>query len=69
MKALHSSDNELLHDCMLIVFSCGIIGIAIKFVTFVNQWVFFPSFPNVLDSAFLISAAGYFAWTSLKRRK
>jgi hypothetical protein len=69
MKALYEAKNELLHDCMLTIFACGTIGIAIKLVTFVNQWVFFPSFPNALDSAFLISATAYFAWASRSRRK
>jgi hypothetical protein len=66
MKAIHNNRNELLHDCMLIVFVCGTIGIAIKFVTFFNQWVYFPSFPNMLDSSFLISASVYLAWKSRK---
>ena len=40
---------------MSLVFVFGIIGVALKFVTFFNQWVYFPSFPNALDSTFLIS--------------
>ena len=68
MKAIHNNKNELLHDCMLIIFVCGTIAIALKFITFFNQWVYFPSFPNALDSTFLISAAGYLAWRSHKHR-
>jgi hypothetical protein len=39
MKPIHNNWNELFHDCMLIIFICGTIGIAVKFVTFFNQWV------------------------------
>ncbi len=68
MKAIHNNKAELFHDCMLIVTVCGTIGIALKFITFFNQWVYFPSFPNALDSTFLISAVGYLAWKSRKRK-
>lgn len=54
---------------MLIIMVCGTIGIALKFITFFNQWVYFPSFPNVLDSTFLISAVAYLGWKSRQPRK
>ena len=68
MKPIHNNKNELFHDCMLLIFVCGSIGMALKFATFFNQWVYFPSFPNALDSAFLISAVMYLAWRSLKHK-
>ena len=68
MKTIHNHWTSLLHDCMRIIFVCGTIGIAIKFVTFFNQWVYFPSFPNVIDATFLIAAVGYLAWKSSKHR-
>ncbi len=68
MKAIHNNRSQLFQDCMMIMFLCGTIGIALKFVTFFNQWVYFPSFPNMLDSAFLISAVTFFAWKAFKRR-
>jgi nicotinamide riboside transporter PnuC len=68
MKQIHNNWNELFHDCMMIIFVCGTIGMAIKFVTFFNQWVYFPSFPNALDSTFLVSAVLYLAWNSRKRK-
>ncbi|MCW3996402.1 MAG: hypothetical protein NWE98_09700 [Candidatus Bathyarchaeota archaeon] len=68
MEPIHNTWRELLHDCLLIISVTGTIGIAIKFVTFFNQWVYFPSFPNALDSTFLISAVGYLAWASRKRK-
>ncbi|MGA3290341.1 MAG: hypothetical protein ABSD42_08900 [Candidatus Bathyarchaeia archaeon] len=68
MKAIHDNWNELFHDCMSIIFVCGIIGIAVKFVTFFNQWVYFPSFPNALDSTFLVSGVLYLAWKSRRHK-
>lgn len=68
MKVIHNNWNQLVNDCVTIVFVCGTIGVALKFATFFNQWVYFPSFPNMLDSAFLISAVTYFAWKTRKRK-
>ena len=59
MKTLHKNWRALLNDLVLIAFATGTIGIALKFVSFFNEWVYFPSFPNILDSAFLISAVLY----------
>ena len=67
MKAVHQNWNQLANDCIQIALVCGTIGIALKFITFFNQWVYFPTFPNVLDSAFLITAILYFAWAARKR--
>jgi hypothetical protein len=68
MKLIYNSWNRLLHDCVLVMFVCGTIGIALKFATFFNHWVFFPSFPNSLDSTFLVSAVIYLAWRAIKRK-
>jgi len=40
----------------------GTIGIALKFTTYFNKWVYFPSFPNVLDASFLIFSVVYLVW-------
>jgi hypothetical protein len=70
--------KNLAIDLLSILFISGTIGIALKFITFqiiLNENlasgnlltdVFFPYFPNVLDSAFLISAVFYLAWRILK---
>ncbi len=68
MRAIHNSWTELFSDCVTIIFVCGTIAVALKFITFFNQWVYFPSFPNMLDSAFLISAVMFLAWKSRKRK-
>lgn len=57
-----------------VIFATGTIGIALKFITTiiqcnllgVQQYVYFPIFPNVLDSTFLSLGAIYFLWGKLK---
>jgi hypothetical protein len=56
VKILHNSWFDLLTDLLLIMFTLGTIGIALKFIYYLNEWVYFPSFPNALDGAFLITA-------------
>jgi hypothetical protein len=68
MKVIHQRWSELIQDGIQISLVCGTIGIALKFLTFFNHWVYFPSFPNVLDSTFLIVAILYFAWTARRGR-
>lgn len=70
--------KNLAIDLLSILFISGTIGIALKFITFqiilnenlasgnILTNIFFPYFPNVLDSAFLISAVFYLAWRILK---
>ncbi len=67
MKAMHQNWSELANDCIQIVLVCGTIGIALKFITFFNNWVYFPTFPNVLDSAFLITSILYLAFSARRR--
>jgi hypothetical protein len=66
MKTLHNNWNQLACDCIQIALVCGTIGIALKFTTFFNQWVYFPTFPNALDSAFLITAVLSLTWMARK---
>ena len=60
MKASDKSWKEVLSNGLMVAFFFGTVGIALKFVTFFNHWVYFPSFPNSLDSAFLILGSTYF---------
>lgn len=66
MKTMHRNWSELLNDCIIIMLVCGTIGIALKFTTFFDKWVYFPSFPNVLDAAFLILSTSYLTWKAQK---
>lgn len=56
----NKSWKEVLGNGLMVAFFFGTVGIALKFVTFFNHWVYFPSFPNILDSVFLISGSIYF---------
>jgi len=69
MKAIHNRWNDLLTDCLQIALVCGTIGIALKFITFFDQWVYFPTFPNFLDSTFLITSITYLAWKARKGKR
>ncbi|MEM3703910.1 MAG: hypothetical protein QXX79_05795 [Candidatus Bathyarchaeia archaeon] len=64
MKTIHKNWRELLNDCILLTFAFGTIGIALKFTTFFDKWVYFPQFPNIFDAVFLILSAVYLGWRS-----
>ena len=61
--------KELTIKLLHIVAVCGTVGIALKFVTFFDHWVYFPSFPNVLDSVVLILSVVYLSWLSLRNNE
>jgi hypothetical protein len=70
LKAANKSWKEVLGEGLLFVFFFGTVGIALKFVTFFNHWVYFPSFPNALDSTFLILGSTYFfVWIMYKKSR
>ena len=70
--------NKFLERGSIILFCAGIVGIALKFLAFqivLNLHIYeghvltecwFPFFPNVLDSLFLVVGALYLAWKGLK---
>ena len=62
MEPIHRNWKELCNDCMLILFVFGTSGIALKFTTFFDKWVYFPLFPNIFDAAFLIISSTFLAW-------
>ena len=47
----------------------GTIGIAAKFTTFFDHWVYFPLFPNTLDSLFLVISAVYFFVYIMRKKR
>jgi len=67
------SGRELAGKCLVVALVSGTIGIALKFITTIIQcnlmgvqrYVYFPVFPNVLDSIFLIFAV---LWLAFRRR-
>jgi cytochrome c oxidase assembly factor CtaG len=69
MKLMYRNWTELLHDCIIVLILSGTAGIAVKFTTFFDKWVYFPSFPNICDAAFLILSVAYLAWRAKRPRK
>lgn len=65
------SGRELARKALVVALVFGTIGIALKFLTIFYQSgvqgysVYFPFFPNVLDSIFLIVAV---LWLALRKR-
>jgi hypothetical protein len=54
LRELHKDWKSLAADLVIIVCITGTVGIALKFVSYFNNWVWFPTFPNIFDSAYLI---------------
>jgi|GEM_PF-660738 len=52
--------KTLLANLLLTAFIFGTIGIALKFTTYFNHWIYFPAIPNALDSTFLILSVTYY---------
>jgi len=66
---MYQSWKQLLADLIVVMMVSGTVGIALKFTTFFDKWVFFPSFPNIFDSTFLIVAAFTLAFYAIKKTK
>ena len=54
--------KQLLNDCVMIMFVSGTVGIALKFTTFFDKWVYYPTFPNICDATFLVLSVTYLFW-------
>lgn len=61
-RFVYKSWKTLFSDLLAVLCVAGTVGIALKFVTFFDKWVFFPSFPNACDSTFLIASVLYLCW-------
>lgn len=46
----------------------GVVGIALKFTTLFDHWLFFPLFPNILDALFLVISVLYLAYQAHKMK-
>ena len=68
MKAIHNNKKNLINDLIMITCIGGSVAIALKFITYFNHWVYFPAFPNMLDSIFLVCAVTYLTFYALKGR-
>ena len=67
MRMIHKSYRELARDALLLLCVSGTCGIAVKLVLLMDQWVYLPSFPDVLDSAFLILSSLCLGILALRR--
>jgi len=66
MAIIPKTWSELVNNCILLMLVSGTIGIALKFTTFFDKWVYFPLFPNIVDAAFLILSVIFLFWKSVK---
>jgi hypothetical protein len=72
MKYLYKTEKtwrQLFDDALIIICICGSVAAALKFVTYFNHWMFFPAFPNALDSVLIIFSSVYLAVCLLKYKK
>jgi len=58
--------KELVERLVLVLCVFGTIGIALKFSTFWDHWVYFPMWPNICDSMFLIFAILCTTWLAIR---
>jgi hypothetical protein len=49
-------ERSFLKAATLIVFGGGLVGLALKFTTFFDEWYWLPWWPNVGDAAFIAVA-------------
>jgi len=67
--------KKLLDYLIVIMFVAGTCGISLKFVATMIQssyyglYVYFPIFPNILDSIFLMVSVFYLAWRLIRNEK
>jgi len=54
-----ASWTDVLKQIPSLICVVGTIGIALKFTTLFDGWVYFPQWPNICDSVFLIASALY----------
>lgn len=61
-RFMYKNWKDLFGDLLAVLFISGTIGFALKFSTYFDKLVYFPSFPNIFDSTFLIAAVLYLGW-------
>jgi len=72
----YSTWKALGKDLLSILFITGTVGIALKFMVYwsyitsqTGNFVYFPAFPNVLDSIFLICSVVYLWYRGYRNEK
>lgn len=61
--------RELAVKALVVILAAGTVGIALKFTTYFEKWVWFPIWPNAVGAAFLIATALTLAYLGLRRQK
>lgn len=51
------SSKAFLYKAIIVVLGFGLIGFALKFTTYFDNWYWLPVIPNLFDSMFIIIAA------------
>jgi hypothetical protein len=51
--------HKLAKNLIAVACVAGSVGIAAKFALFWDNWVYFPLFPNICDSAWLVFSVSY----------
>lgn len=59
--------RNLKRKLLVIACAAGTVGIALKFLTYLDHWVYFPAFPNALDTAFLIISILILSYLAMRR--
>ncbi len=49
--------REFLFKAVVVATSAGLIGFALKFTTYFEQWVYLPNWPNRFDVVFIVFGA------------
>ena len=63
--ALKASWTDVFKKIPSLICVTGTIGIALKFMTLFDRWVYFPGWPNIFDAVFLVASVLYLG---LRRR-
>lgn len=68
MQLKEISRKQLLEYVLLAVCFFGTVGFAFGFTKWFDKWAYLPTFPNVLDSAFLVLSVSYLTWRVMKKK-
>jgi len=61
--------ENLIRKLLIIICCSGTVSISIKFFSYFDNWVYFPAFPNMFDSIFLISSVIFLGALAWKHKK
>jgi hypothetical protein len=68
-KMKEISVKKFLDYALIVIFYFGILGIAIRMITNLEQWIFLPFFPDILDFVFIIIGSTYLTYKVVRKRE